>query len=118
MRKLLAAIGGGVAALAVPYGWIVTASAIYCAGVGRPALFASPFTQWLDVLPSWRANWWVTLWVVLGAAVPTAAMAAIAHVAVIVWRRNAGTTAVYGKTNWASRRQMGKANISTSRRPF
>jgi hypothetical protein len=118
MRNAFAALAGALATIAIPYGWITAASAIYCAGVARSDLFVSPFTQWLDVLPYWRANWWVTLWVIIGAAVPTAAMLAIAYVALILRRRNTSTAAVYGKTNWASRRQMDKSKISSSRKPF
>lgn len=107
------------AIVAVPAGWVVAASAIYLSAVGRRDLFVWPFDQWLGVAPYWgRSNWYASLLITASAAAPTAAMLAIAYVAVIVWRRNAGTTAVYGKTKWASRRQMDKANISTARRPF
>jgi type IV secretion system protein VirD4 len=57
------------------YGWLFLASAVWCAGTGRPLQF--PFLQWWEATVWWRANWWVTLWLVLGAAAPTVLLASI-----------------------------------------
>jgi hypothetical protein len=117
-RNASAAIAGALVTIAIPYGWIIAASAIYCAGAGRSDLFVWPFTQWLDVLPDWRANWWVSLWVFIGAVVPTIGIGLAAAATTLILKRTRQRAQVYGKTDWASRRQMDKANISTSRTPF
>lgn len=67
----------GIAIAATAYLWIVAASNIYCAGIGRVDLFVFPFTQWLQIAPDWRANWWITLWVVVSAGIPTLAVLAL-----------------------------------------
>jgi hypothetical protein len=93
--------------------WIVGASDIYCNGIGRPDLFVFPWDQWLQVLPYWRANWWVTFWVVVSAAMPTA----IFGLSRFLWlkRRQSGGP-VYGKTQWATPQEMASSNIVRKQR--
>jgi hypothetical protein len=114
-RNIVAAIGGGVAILAAPCLWLAAASAIYCAGIARPDLFVFPFTQWLDVLPYWRANGWTTLWVGVSAAAPTLLIVATV---IGLARLRSTRSPVYGKTEWATPRQMAAGKIEATRKPF
>jgi hypothetical protein len=116
MRNVASAVGGGLAVPAIPYVWLVGASNIYCMGIGRPDLFVFPFTQWLQVAPYWRLNWWMTLWVIVAAAAPTIVLG----LAAIIMARRCMRPApqVYGATKWASRGEMNGGNISTDRTPF
>ena len=79
IRLGIAALTGGVLA----WGWLATAAYIYLWGVRKLTLFRFPFQQWLIIAPYWRLSWWVTLWVVVAAAVPTVLLVLIA-VAVMV----------------------------------
>lgn len=56
----------------VPAGWMAAASAIYCAGTEKMALYRFPFTQWAEAAPWWRYTWNTTVWVAVGAIIPTA----------------------------------------------
>src|ERR1700733_11363277 len=58
---------GALVAIAGAALWVVSASALWSGGTGTPfsPLAWSNATQW------WGANWWVNLWLVLAAAVPT-----------------------------------------------
>ena len=56
-----------VAALSAAALWLVSASAVWSKGTGTP--FAP--LAWCDATQWWLANWWVNLWLVLAAAVPT-----------------------------------------------
>jgi type IV secretion system protein VirD4 len=47
--------------------WLLVASALWSKGTGTP--FAP--LAWSDATQWWLANWWVNLWLVLAAAVPT-----------------------------------------------
>jgi len=108
------------AAAALPglaYGWIVAASAIYCAGTGKMALFQFPFTQWIQAAPYWRLNWWMTLWVSISGGLPTLLLIVCAFGMVRHHWRNRPSE-IYGKTEWADQRDMKAGNISANRRPF
>lgn len=88
--------------------WIAVASKIYCSGIGRPDLFAFPWDQWIQVLPYWRANWWVTLWVVVSAALPTLLFGS----PIYLWlRRRITSQPIYGRTRWATKREMTDSKI-------
>ena len=105
-------------ALAAPvlaYGWLAAASAIYCAGTGKLALFRFPFVQWAEAVPWWRLNGTMTLWVSVAAVIPSLLLLVCG--AGLVRVRKARTE-VYGKTSWASRQQMKAGGISASQRPF
>jgi type IV secretion system protein VirD4 len=122
-RNRLAALAGALTMIAIPYAWLAAASDIYCAGIGRLDLFVFPFTQWIQVAPYWRLNWWMTLWVVLSAAVPPF----VVGLAVFAWlRRRAssrrlvsrsgggvkaikpGVTDNHGHAAWASAKQLAR----------
>ena len=61
---------GGIVIAAV---WLVFASALWCHGTG--GAFTAPWLQWWNALAWWGANWWVNLWLVLAAVVPTVLLA-------------------------------------------
>ena len=63
----------GFAATAAVAAWLVAASALWCKGTGSP--FRPPWLQWWNALAWWGANWWVNLWLVLAAVVPTVFLA-------------------------------------------
>lgn len=67
-----ASVGGGAAVLVVAV-WLLSASALWCRGTGSP--FTAPWLQWWNALAWWGANWWVNLWLVLAAVVPTVFLA-------------------------------------------
>ena len=50
--------------------WLLAASALWSKGTGTP--FAP--LAWSDATQWWLANWWVNLWLVLAAAVPTVSL--------------------------------------------
>jgi type IV secretion system protein VirD4 len=58
---------GALVAIAGASVWVVSASALWSGGTGTPF---SPLA-WSDATKWWGANWWVNLWLVLAAAVPT-----------------------------------------------
>jgi type IV secretory pathway TraG/TraD family ATPase VirD4 len=58
---------GALVAIAGAALWVVSASALWSGGTGTPF---SPLA-WSDATQWWGANWWVNLWLVLAAAVPT-----------------------------------------------
>ena len=45
--------------------WMVTASLLLCTLGHRMDAFVWPYDQWLDAAPHWRANWLMTLGIVL-----------------------------------------------------
>lgn len=123
VRNGAAALAGGLASVAIPYAWLVVASDIYCAGIGRLDLFVFPFTQWLQVAPYWRLNGWLTLWVVVSAAAPPF----VAGLAVLAWARRRtggrhlvpppgggvkavkpGVTDNHGHAAWATAKQLAR----------
>jgi type IV secretion system protein VirD4 len=58
---------GALVAFAAAALWLVSASALWSKGTGTPfSVFA-----WSDATQWWGANWWVNLWLVLAAVVPT-----------------------------------------------
>ena len=57
--------------IAGPIMWLVVASALYCEMSGHMGMFRFPYTQWWQAAPWWRLNWWMTLYVIASAAVPT-----------------------------------------------
>ena len=104
----------GVAA----WGWMAAASAIYCYGYGIPDKFRFPFMQWLHAARWWDYSDEVTLWVSIGALIPTAFLALVClAVFRTLWSRR-GQKPVYGETDWATRPQMKANRIATTRRPF
>ena len=113
-RYEVLAVGGAVCVL--PYAWLVGASYVYCSGIGHPELFAAPFTQWLEVLPYWNLNWWITLWMAVSALAPTIVLGLSALI--LVQRHRRSVSQVYGKTEWASHREMKAGSISTGSKPF
>jgi hypothetical protein len=113
------ALFSSAAFIAVPCGWLASASAIYCAGSGKMALFRFPFAQWAVAAPWWRYSWDVTLWVGLGAAVPTAVLLLCGFgMGRHWWLNRKSARPVYGKTEWATRQQMDKGGIVSRDRPF
>lgn len=105
-------------AVAAPFGWVFVASNIYCNGIDRPDLFLPPFTQWLQVAPYWRVNWWTTLWVVISAAAPTFFLAVLVWWLVSLRRGRAGRPNLYGSTGWASPAEMRRGGIELEKDPF
>ena len=101
-----------VALLAGAYVWSVMASGIYCLGTGLTEKFDPPFLQWWQVLPWWRANWWVTTWVVVGAAVPSA----IAGLGAIRWLGGRERPPLYGRTDWASPAELERGGFRMRQR--
>lgn len=69
IRTLLNVTLGVLTAIVAVALWLFFASALWCKGTGSP--FAAPWLQWWDALAWWGANWWVNLWLVLAASVPT-----------------------------------------------
>jgi hypothetical protein len=116
MRRLaviiLSLVGAGAA-------WTAAASASLCWSIQRHDLFVWPFTQWWTLAPLWfGANWYATLLVVVSIALPTLVVGlALVAVAALTWGKS-GRSSLYGQTGWASAKEMRRANISTSRRPF
>jgi hypothetical protein len=104
------------AAIVLPWGWLTAASAIFCAGTGKIALFRFPFVQWAEAAPWWRLNGTMTLWVSIAAVIPSLFLL-VCGLGLFRARR-VGRSEVYGQTEWASRRQMKAGHISASRRPF
>lgn len=88
---------GVCGAVVLGYGWLGAASFAYCALVGRPDAFVAPWTQWLDVLPWWGVNWFMTVAVVVSAVAPLLPFVAVV---VLVLRRPG--MALYGKSSWAT----------------
>ena len=64
---------GVLATIVVVAVWLVSASALWCKGTGSP--FNAPWLQWWSALAWWGANWWVNLWLILAAVVPTVVLA-------------------------------------------
>lgn len=108
MRRNALALIGGAAVVALPYLWLVVASAIYCAGIGRQDLFVWPFDQWLQVAPYWRSNWWITLWLVVSAAAPTFVLSVCT---VLLFRSYRRAGSLYGKTAWATPKDMARGGL-------
>ena len=110
-------ISGVVAA--TPFVWIVAASAIFCNGIGRRDLIAFPFLQWAEYgIQYWHANWWIKLWVVVGAGVPTLFLLAgliglIGYLSGTVAQPN-----LYGATGWASPADMRDGGIKIEKDAF
>ena len=94
------------AVAATPFAWLFLASNIYCVGINRPDLFVPPFTQWLQVAPYWRVNWWTTLWVVVSAAAPTFFLAIVVWWLLSLRKGRANRPNRYGSTGWASPADM------------
>jgi hypothetical protein len=97
-----------------PVAWMVAASAIYCAGVGKIDLFAFPYTQWLQAAPWWRYSWSVGLWVYISAALPTLVLLICTAGAVRYYRRPSRRP-LYGDSQWASDAEMRAGGIKQIR---
>ena len=68
MRRIVRNTGiGALMAIAAGALWLVSASALWSKGTSTPfSVFA-----WSNATMWWGANWWVNLWLVLAAVVPT-----------------------------------------------
>jgi type IV secretion system protein VirD4 len=73
-----------VVLVTIPCAWMLCASLIWSGGTGRPY---APFAWW-EATQWWRANWWVNLWITLGAAVPTIFLILFLAGSVQFWRLN------------------------------
>ncbi|MFL5279914.1 MAG: hypothetical protein ACJ8AW_02670 [Rhodopila sp.] len=113
MIGILIGVGGTLAAIAY---WVVGASYIYCRLSRHMDQFVFPYDQWFDALAYWDANRWTKLDLVVAAALPVALAFAVGRI--IYFRYRPTNKDVYGKTEWASRKEMSGNSISTSRRPF
>ena len=68
VRRIVRNTGiGALMAITAAALWLVSASALWSKGTGTPF---SPFA-WSDATRWWGANWWVNVWLVLAAVVPT-----------------------------------------------
>ena len=111
---------GALAIIAATTLWLVSASALWSKGTGTPF---SPFA-WSDATMWWGANWWVNLWLILAAVVPTIVLAMLLFGLILVLsvrgrgRRRPGqpggdvravergVTDNLGHAAWASRKQL------------
>jgi hypothetical protein len=105
------------ASIAVAAAWEVSASAIYCAGMGVWNLFLPPWDQWVIAAPWMGYSPWVTLWLVIGATAPTI-MVALCLYGLIRHRLRADRRALYGRSRWAEPGEMRAGGIRQSRSPF
>lgn len=112
MMRRVAAIAGIV--VLSSYGWVVAASAVYCALAHKSDLFAFPWLQWFEVLPAWRTNWLVSALVVVSALAPTTVIVLCAFA---VWNYRLGRRALYGSARFAGRRDLRRGGLRLSRRP-
>lgn len=115
MRRL--AIASGVI-VGLPCAWVVAASALYCELAGKMDLFRFPYWQWVEAEPYWRLSQRMTLFVWGSAAAPTLVVLICLFGLVRHWwtegRHNPSKT-VYGKTEWADRKQMRGRDIAASK---
>jgi len=111
MRTRVAAIAVLVVALA--YGWVAAASAIYCWGRGILRLYTYPWLQWAIAAPWFNFRDDVQQWLILSAIPPTLFLALL----MLVWVRNQRQPKpkVYGETKWADRKGMSGGGISSSK---
>lgn len=102
-----------LAGIALTWGWLASAAFIYLWGVGKLPLFRFPFHQWLIIAPYWRVSWWVTLWVIVAAAAPSLLLL-VCGAGIVrhrLRRRQTQGRPIYGRTEWATRREMTDAQI-------
>jgi hypothetical protein len=109
------AVIGTLLIVALAYGWLVAATAVYCAMAGKMDFFRFPYHQWLIAAPYYRANWYMTVCVIVSAAVPAAVAGFIIYAAVRLLRRQSNRP-VYGQTQWATPQEMASGNIVRKQR--
>jgi hypothetical protein len=118
MRRTLLTASALVASPAL---WVVAASALWCRGAdGNWHRFVFPYRQWIDLLPYWRTNWWVTFWFVVSALVPIIWMIIVVIIACIALKGNPNDNkkALYGKTGFANPDHMRKNGMSLKKDAF
>jgi type IV secretion system protein VirD4 len=69
--------------VAIPTLWLLCASLIWSGGTGTPYRVLG----WWNATQWWRANWWTTLWIALGAAIPTVYLLLMGVGLFMFWRR-------------------------------
>jgi hypothetical protein len=102
--------------LAMAYGWVVAASALYLTVADKFDLFQYPYMQWIQAAPYWRYDPWMTAYVVGSAAIPTVVVG-LCLFGLVRHQRNR-RPAIYGETQWATPQQRNANGISTKSRPF
>src|SRR5277367_81015 len=104
------------AVVAGAYGWILTASLIFCFGVHHPELLEFPYTQWAEAASLFRTvNWQVKMWIIT-AAVPPSAVVLIALIALARFGRPLKRP-LYGASEWADLGQMKAGGVQTRHKP-
>ena len=94
-----------------PLVWLVAVSAFLSSMAHVPF----EWNLWWKRLDWWNANWWCDVLIVGSAVTPTIIVALLLVAAAALTLRSRRQQAVYGKSGWASREQMDKGGISTSR---
>lgn len=112
MRRWKPAGGIAIGAAAL-YGWVAAASAILCVMAGAWSRYRFPYCQWIFAAPYYRANWYMTVCVIVSAAVPLGLAGFLAS-PLIGRRLNQRTHGmpVYGRTRWASQGEMRTHDIT------
>jgi hypothetical protein len=109
------AIGVG-AVVAGAYGWVLTASLIFCFGVHHRELLKFPYTQWAEAASLFHTvNWQVRMWIIT-AAVPPSAVVLIALTTLVRFGRPKKRP-LYGASAWADLGQMQAGGVQTRHKP-
>ena len=110
----MSVITGAVVASA--YGWVLTASLIFCFGVHHPELLEFPYTQWAEAASLFHVvNWQIKMWIIT-AAVPPSAVVLIALKLLVRFGRSP-TRPLYGASQWADLGQMRDGGVQTRHKP-
>jgi hypothetical protein len=104
------------AVVACAYGWVMTASLIFCFGVHHRELLKFPYTQWAEAASLFHAvNWQVKMWIIT-AAVPPSAVVLIALITLVRFGRPQKRP-LYGASEWADLGQMQAGGVQTRHKP-
>lgn len=104
------------AVLVAVLGWSAAASAIWCAGTDVCPVGEWPLLQWWFVVPYWRENWFVALWIGFGAFFPSVVVLLMIWAAWTLSRRKTNVP-LHGDTGW-DKEERQKGAMSTNRSPF
>lgn len=111
-----------LAPVAAAWIWSATASGIYLASIGFLSEFKAPWLQWWIALHyAIKDGWtgWTTIyvwfWLIASGAVPSLLLGACA----VLWsRKRKSGMELYGKSSWATQRDMAPSSIRTDRSAF
>jgi hypothetical protein len=110
------------APFALAWGWSGAASAIYLHGKGFSDAFEAPWLQWWialqyaiqDGFPKTLGGWNEWIWLTFGGGVPSLVVVGLVR---LWWAHRSTVKPIYGKTEFAGRKEMQANKIASTRRP-